>query len=140
TWLPAMILIVMGAVAWLKFGPASNFSLPNLKPQVSGISDIVFWASIAFAFGGLESASVMSEEVRDARRNIPRALIVGGLIITFIYIVGTVALLLALPKEQTSGLNGIIDAVKVTGERVGGASLGAGIGSLVALLLCIGNI
>jgi amino acid transporter len=140
TWLPAMMLIVMGAVAWLKFGPASDFSLPNLKPQVGSISDIVFWASIAFAFGGLESASVMSEEVRDARRNIPRALMVGGLMITFIYMIGTVALLLALPKEQTSGLNGIIDAVKVTGERIGGLGLGAGIGSLVALLLCIGNV
>lgn len=140
TWLPVLMLVGLGALAWLKFGSASDFSLRNLKPQVGNIYDIVFWSNIAFAFGGLESASFMGEEVRNARRTIPRALLVAGAMITFIYIAGTVSLLVALPQEQTNGLSGIIDAIKVTGERVAGQRLGTLLGSLGALLQVIGYI
>src|SRR5581483_10215166 len=40
SWLTAIILIVMGLIAWLKFGSATDFSLPNLKPKLSGLSDL----------------------------------------------------------------------------------------------------
>ncbi len=140
TWLPVLMLVGLGALAWLKFGSASDFNLRNSKPQVGSIYDIVFWSNIAFAFGGLESASFMGEEVRDARRAIPRALLVAGAMITFIYIAGTVSLLVALPQEQTSGLSGITDAIKVTGERVAGQNAGAVLGSLGALLQVIGYV
>lgn len=140
TWVPAGILIVMGIIAWLRFGPASDFSATNLVPRIGSVYDIVFWSNIAFAFTGLESASVMGEELRDAKRNIPRAVILAGVMITFIYVVGTVCLLLALPQEKTSGLVGIIDAIRVTAERLGGAEVGARVSSLVALLMAIGYV
>lgn len=140
TWLTAAILIVLGIVAWLKFGPATNFNLSDLNPRLSRVSDIALLANIAFAFAGLESASSMSEEVRDPKRNIPRALLLSGVIITFIYILGTVTLLLALPQDKTTKLVGIIDAVRATGERIGGVALAANLGSLVALLVFIAEI
>jgi glutamate:GABA antiporter len=140
SWLTATLLIVMGLVAWLKFGPATDFSLSNLKPKLGSLSDIVLLSNIAFAFAGLESASAMSEEVRDPQHNIPRALLLAGVSITFIYVIGTVSLLLALPQEKTSQLVGIIDAIKLTGERSVGAGFGAGLGTLAALLLFIAEI
>jgi amino acid transporter len=137
TWLPALILILMGLLAWAKFGAASDFRLQNLLPGAGRMEDIAFWASIAFAFGGLESASIMGEEVKEARRNIPMALLVAGLMITFIYVAGTAALLLALPQQQASSLNGILDAIKAAGERAG---LGAWVAAAAALFICLGNI
>jgi amino acid transporter len=139
-WLPALILIGIGLLAWIKFGPATDFSPANLKPSVGSISDIVLWSNIAFAFGGLEAASVMGEEVRDARRTIPRALFTAGIMITFIYVFCTIALLAVLPKDQTSGLTGIQDSVLGAGTRVGGRALGEGAASLVGLLQVIGYI
>lgn len=138
TWLPAMIVIVMGLIAWIKFGPATSFTLSSMTPKVGSIFDVLLLSNFAFAFSGLEAASVMSEEVRNPKRNIPRALLLAGMSITIIYIVGTVCLLLALPEEKATGLAGIIDAIKATGERVGAAGLGASLGSLVALMLFIG--
>ena len=129
TWLTVTILIVMGLVAWLKFGAATDFSPSNLRPKLGGLSDILLLSNIAFAFAGLESASALSEEVRDPQRNIPRALLLAGASITFIYIIGTV-----------SQLVGIIDAIRVTGERSAGAGFGAGLGTLAALLLFIAEI
>lgn len=137
TWLTAAILIVMGMVAWLKFGPATDFSLPNLKPKLGSVSDILLLSNMAFAFAGLESASAMSEEVRDPKRNIPRALMLAGASITFIYVVGTISLLLALPQDKASQLLGITDAIRVTGERTVGPGFGAGLGMLSGLLLFI---
>lgn len=137
TWLPVLMLVGLGVLAWLKFGSASDFSPRNLTPQAGSIYDIVFWSNIAFAFGGLESASFMGEEVRDARRTIPRAMLVAGAMITLIYILGTISLLVALPQNQTNGLSGIIDAIRVTGERSVGPEWGAILGSLGALLQVI---
>jgi amino acid transporter len=139
-WLTAALLIVLGLVAWLKFGSATDFSLPNLKPKLGGVSDILLLSNMAFAFAGLESASAMSEEVRDPKRNIPRALLLAGVSITFIYVIGTVSLLLALPQEKTSQLVGIINAIRVTGERIAGVSFGASLSALTGLLLYISEV
>jgi amino acid transporter len=130
----------MGLVAWLKFGSATDFSLSNLKPKLGSISDILLLSNMAFAFAGLESASAMSGEVRDPKRNIPRALLLAGVSITFIYIIGTLSMLLALPQEKTSQMVGIIDSIKVVGERSMGVGLGASLGTLAALLLFIAEV
>jgi len=140
TWLPAMILVAMGVVAWAKFGSATPVTLSSLVPRPHGIEDIVFWSTLAFGFGGLEAASFMGEEVRNARRNIPRAVIVAGAIITFIYIAGTVSVLLALPPASASGLTGITDAASITARRVLGPSSGALLGSTISLLQVIGYV
>ena len=50
------------------------------------LKDIIFWSTIAFSLSGLESASMMGDEIRDPRRNIPRALLIGGVLITPLYI------------------------------------------------------
>src|SRR5262249_11234616 len=112
----------------------------KLKPRLGGVSDILLLSNMAFAFAGLESASALGGEAQDPKRNIPRALLLAGVSITFIYLIGTVSLLLALPQEKTSSLGGIIDAIKVSGERAVGACFGAGLGTLGALLILIADI
>jgi len=140
TWLPAMILVTMGVIAWVKFGPATRFNPSAMVPRPHGIEDIVFWSTLAFGFGGLEAASFMGEEVRDARRNIPRGVIIAGCIITFIYIAGTLGVLVALPPSMASGLTGITDAARSTAERIGGQAVGASMASTISLLQVIGYI
>src|SRR5262245_20330300 len=140
TWLPAMILVAMGLVAWFKFGPATHFTIGSMIPRPQGIEDIVFWSTLAFGFGGLEAASFMGEEVRHARRNIPRAVIIAGCIITFIYVAGTISVLVSLPPNLASGLTGITDAASNTAERVGGQGWGALMASAISLLQVVGYV
>ena len=54
------------------------------------LKDIIFWSTIAFAFGGVESGSTMGEEIEDARRTVPRAILGAGVVITVLYIAGDV--------------------------------------------------
>ncbi len=135
TWVPVGLLVVMGVVAWARFGPAQDFGLVTLVPTI-GVKEIVFWSTIAFGFGGFEAASFMSEEIRDARRVIPRAIAAAGAIITGIYVLGTAAVLVALPPGDVSSLQGIMQAIARTGDRV---RLPAA-GPVAAFLITIGNI
>ncbi|HEY5219645.1 MAG TPA: APC family permease, partial [Gemmatimonadaceae bacterium] len=122
-WIPMAVLIVMGFMAAAKFGPATAITRHSLTPSV-GIKDMIFWATLAFGYSGLEAGSFMGEEIENPRRTVPRAVLIAGVIIPAIYILGTLAILLALPTGQITGLQGIMDAIVRTGDRVGVAGLG----------------
>src|SRR6202030_4247354 len=109
---------VMGLLAYHRFGSATTFSIHTMTPSMR-LNDIIFWSVLTFAFGGCETASFMAEEVKDARRTIPLALFFGGLTVAFCYIIGTVCVLLALPSSEVSSLQGLVQAIAKTADRVG---------------------
>ncbi|PYV05865.1 MAG: hypothetical protein DMG10_03550 [Acidobacteria bacterium] len=117
TWVPALILVSIGLFAWARFGAATPITLATLVPSVN-LRDIIFWSTIAFALAGVESGPVMGDEIRDARRNIPRALLLAGGLITVTYILATFCLLLALPREEVSELQGAMQAVEKAAGRL----------------------
>ncbi|MGB8012743.1 MAG: APC family permease [Terriglobales bacterium] len=117
-WIPVLIVIGMGLLAWHRFGSATTFSLHAMKPSVR-LDDIIFWSVLTFAFGGCETASFMAEEIKNARRTIPLALFFGGLTVAFCYIIGTVCVLLALPSSEVSPMQGLVQAIAKTSDRVG---------------------
>jgi amino acid transporter len=83
------------------------------------LKDIIFWSTIAFSLSGLESASMMGDEIENARRNIPRALLLAGGLITGMYILSTVAMLVALPPGQIRNLEGFMQSIATMSGRVG---------------------
>jgi amino acid transporter len=118
SWIPAGLLIALGAWSWAQFGSATRIDAAALVPS-AGLKDMVFWSTIAFAFGGVESASTMGEEIRDARRTVPRAILAAAAIITLLYMAGTFSILLAIPRTEVSGLQGIMQAIESMSRRVG---------------------
>jgi glutamate:GABA antiporter len=132
SWVPAAALVVLGAVSWSRFGSATPMDGAAFVPS-TGLKDVVFWSTIAFAFGGVESASTMGEEIQDARRTVPRAILAAGAVITVLYIVGTVSVLLAIPRDQVSGLQGISQALQAMSARIGQAWLGPVLAAFVTL-------
>src|SRR5208282_187541 len=84
----------------------------------------------------LSRRAIFGDEIKDARRNLPRGLLAGGAFVTSGYILGTVAVLIALPASQVSGLQGIMQAISQSAERVGFS----GIGPLAALLITVSNL
>jgi amino acid transporter len=115
-WIPALILMALGVLAWRRFGSATPINPHALVPSTS-LKDVIFWSTIAFAFGGVESASTMGDEIQDARRMVPRAVLSAGVVITVLYIIGTFSVLLAIPSTQVSGLQGIMQAVQAIATR-----------------------
>jgi amino acid transporter len=131
-WIPAMVLIVLGAISWRLHGSATAITPATLMPSTS-LKDVIFWSTIAFAFGGVESGSTMGEEIHDCARTVPRAVLSAGIVITLLYMAGTAAVLVAIPRSQVSGLQGIMQAVQVVVSRVGAAWLGPILAAFVTL-------
>ncbi len=129
--LPIVILVVLGFVSFLRFGSATHFTLAGLVPRAH-IKDLIFWSTIFFAFTGCEAASFMGEEIKDARRIVPRSLLLAGVIITIGYIAGTIAMLVALPANSISGLGGFMTAINYLCRRLGIAAVIAPVAILVA--------
>ncbi len=117
-WIPVLIVIGMGLIAWHRYGSATSFTLHTLTPKTH-LNDIIFWSVLTFAFGGCETASFMGEEIKNARRTIPWALFFAGATVAFCYIIGTVAVLLALPSSEVNALQGLMQAITRTADRIG---------------------
>ncbi|HXH66584.1 MAG TPA: APC family permease [Candidatus Limnocylindrales bacterium] len=134
-WVPALIIVILGLVAWRHFGSATSFAPRNFLPTAH-VQDMFFWSIVIFSFIGCESASLMAEEIKDARRNIPRALLLAGVTVVICYMLGTFCVLLAIPSGESSNLNGLAQAVARTTSRLHIN----GITEITALFIVISNI
>jgi len=134
-WIPVAIVIVMGLIAWHRYGSATSFTLHSMTPSTH-LKDIIFWSVLTFAFGGCETASFMGEEIKNPRRSIPFALLFGGVTVTLCYILGTAATLLALPSSEVSSMQGLVQAISKTASRVGFP----GVLPVAAFLIALSNI
>jgi len=117
-WIPAGIIVAMGIIAWHRQGSATSFSFHALIPGTR-LNDIIFWSVLTFAFTGCEAASFMGDEIKTARRTIPVALLTAGLTVAFCYILGTISILVALPSSEVSNLQGLMQAISRTADRIG---------------------
>jgi len=63
SWLPAVMLIVMGTAAWFRFGSSTHFAASTVLPSFD-FKNVFFWSTVAFAFGGVEGASTMGDEIQ----------------------------------------------------------------------------
>lgn len=135
TWLAVVLLVALAAIRFAAHGSASSFAAATLVPSTA-LRDIVFWSTIAFAFAGVESASLMGDEIRDARRTIPRAIAIAAFGVVAFYVLGTAAVLVAMPAGEVSALTGPVHAVQHLGAGLGLPWTGV----LAAALITVGNI
>jgi glutamate:GABA antiporter len=134
-WITALMVVGMGFIAWTRFGSATSFHGSAMLP-IPHLRQMIFWSTLIFAFGGCETASFLAGEIKNPRRTIPRALLIAGFTIAFCYILGTFCVLLALPSAEASNLDGLVQAIERTSERLGLH----GVTSTAAALIAISNI
>ncbi len=134
TYLPLVMLVGIAALVCIRHGSATRFTAANILPTWNW-DTVNFWSQIAFAFTGLELVSAMSEEVRDPRRTLPRAVFGAGALIALMYIVGTFAILSLVPAAGIDPQSGVFNAI-----TVGSVALKVGfLGILAAILVTVGN-
>jgi amino acid transporter len=138
TYLPGVLLIGLGIYAMLTRAPATPMPLESLVPDLASRTRLNLWASIAFAFAGLELCAVLGGEVRDPRRTLPRSILISAPFIAFLYIVGTVSVLWLVPAGQVNIVSGFLQALAVGARDIG---VGAGwLAAVAAALYVVGNI
>jgi glutamate:GABA antiporter len=73
---------------------------------------------ICFGLVGLELASVMGDEIEDPKRNVPSAVLWGGILSGILYVAATLSLLLAVPQKEIGAVQGLLQAVQSMAGRM----------------------
>lgn len=136
TWAAATVLILFGIVAVARFGVANPMPAESFFADVLTFDTLSLWAAICFAMSGLELGSVLAGEVKDAARTIPRAVVIAGVAVAAIYVLGTLALLVALPAAEINIIQGVLQGIAAIGDSIG---LGWTT-NILALLITLGGI
>jgi amino acid transporter len=139
TWLPAAMLIALAAWSFVAHGSATSFSREALRPAHVDLPLLSLFATMTFAFSGLELAPTLGGEIRDPIATLRRGIVWSGVGIVATYVLGTVAVLVALPADAVNLTNGIPQAVAAVTQRLGVRWVAAA-PALVAALLTLGNL
>jgi glutamate:GABA antiporter len=138
TYLPGVLLIGLGTYAFFTRAPATPMPLESLVPDLASRTRLNLWASIAFAFAGLELCAVLGGEVKDPRRTLPRSILISAPFIAFLYVAGTISVLWLVPAGQVNIVSGFLQALAVGARDIG---VGAGwLAAFAAALYVVGNI
>ena len=140
--LPLLFVIIVG----LFFFEFDNFPTFNLTGE-SNFSAISAVATLTlYAFLGIECATIPAGNIENPDKTIPRATMLGTIIVTILYILGTVVLFGVLPLDilQNSPAP-FAEAAKIIGGNYGGyfvavGVLISGIGVLNGWILITGQI
>ena len=139
TWLPALIFVLLALWSLVARGSATAWSVRALVPARFDLPSINLFATMTFAFAGLELAPTLGDEIHDAAATLRRGVVVSGLAVVAMYVLGTAAMLVALPHETVSITNGVPQATAALVQRLGASWLGP-VAAVVALLLVLGNL
>jgi glutamate:GABA antiporter len=137
TYLPGAVLIGFGVHAMFTRGAATPLTMDSITPNLNNMSQLNLWASIAFAYAGLELSAVMGDEVKDPRRTLPRSIYIAAPFIAFLYIAGTASLLWLLPSGEVHIVSGFFQAIAAGARDFGGLLW---LVPAAAMLYVIGNI
>src|SRR3989441_357353 len=139
TWLPALIFVALATWSLVTRGSATPFSARGLLPATFDLPSINLFATMTFALAGLELAPTLGDEIHDAAATLRRGIVVSGFAIVALYILGTAAMLVALPATTVSITNGMPQATAALVDRLGAPWL-APVAAMVAILLALGNL
>jgi amino acid transporter len=117
--------------------PATPITLETITPRFGDLSQLNLWASIAFAYAGLELCAVMGDEIKNPRRTLPLSIYVAAPLIAFLYIAGTASVLWLVPSGEVNIVSGFLQALS-TGAQQFGALLW--IVPAAAALYVVGNV
>lgn len=136
--IPLLIMAVVGTIVGLNNGmTVSNFT--HVADPTVSISGGLFASvvAVAFAYEGWIIATSINAELKDSKKNLPRALILGSLIVVTVYITYYIGLAGAVTTEQlmASGEAGAKLAFQNIFGSVGGSLL-----FVFVIISCLGTL
>jgi len=138
--LTATKLLVIGVLLLLGFtvgnGDWSHFAQVTERTSTSSLA-VQFATSLIFVFygySGWNAAVYVAEEIRDPERTLPKALVMGTILVAVLYVALNVLYIYASPLSDLKGVVavGAKAASALFGERIGGLFSGAMALSLLA--------
>lgn len=109
--IPGIVLIAVGFKYVLSGNPlAIQFTPSSLLPDLSHFSNLVFMAGIFLALSGLEATANLARDVKNPKKNYPKAILIATVLTLIILILGSLAIAIVIPHENISLVAGLLDA------------------------------
>lgn len=138
-----LVLVILGGVF---FFDINNF-LPFNPSEASNMGAIAITATMTlYAFLGVESATVPAGNVKDPEKTVPRATMLGTIITTLLYILGTIAVMGMISSDILSRSPApFADAMEIISGEWGRYLVAAGVaiaafGALNGWILIMGQV
>jgi basic amino acid/polyamine antiporter, APA family len=126
--LKVLLILMFVAMAIQRLPPLPAFSLGDAPISLFGIS--LVWVS--FSYSGWNAAIYIGGEIRDAERNLPRALLAGTGLVMALYLALNAVFVFAAPVSELAGK---VEVGRVAANALGGQGLGKAVSAMVALVL-----
>jgi glutamate:GABA antiporter len=127
-----IFLVLAGIFALSGAGKGAHFGLTDLVPANGGLVVSGILPVLIFLWLGLEAPSSAAEEMINAQRDVPRAILRAGVIVVIFYSLFLLAILIALPRSQLSIVGGFFNAFRAV-NSVLPTPFATGLDGLVAL-------
>jgi amino acid transporter len=128
------VIGVGGIYLAVRDGAANTLSIDSMMPDF-GVTK-TFLPVLVYQLLGFELVSSMSGELRNPKRDIPKAIPAAGFLLSGLYVLGTVGILLALPLGKIGLTEGVVDTLKAI---FGGTGVVVWVLALVAMATYLGN-
>ncbi|MCA9765525.1 MAG: amino acid permease [Carnobacterium sp.] len=132
----AVVVGVLGVYVAITQGVANEYTLTSLLPSFD-VNSLSFVSVIIFNFLGFEVITTMADDMEDPKKQIPQAIVTGGIVISAIYIFSAFGIGVAIPTEEINTSSGLIESLQLlTGNPT---SLFITIAAILFLLTLFGN-
>src|SRR6266702_7851439 len=128
----SIFLVLAGIFVVSGSSSSAHVAVTDLVPANWGLIVSSILPVLVFLWLGVETQSSAAEEMDNAQRDVPLAILRAGIIVVILYSLFLLAILFALPKSQLSAVGSFLTAFQ-TVNRVLPANLSTGLGWLVAL-------
>lgn len=111
TILPGILIISLG-ISWVMGGHPMqiSFDVQSIFPRPDNINNLVFLAGMFLAFAGLEVTAAHAGNVINPQKNYPRSIILAAGITFLLFMLGSLAIAVVIPKAEISLVAGLIEA------------------------------
>ncbi|MDD6808169.1 MAG: APC family permease [Oscillospiraceae bacterium] len=133
----AVLVGILGIVGAVKNGFANPISAENSLLPSFDADSLSYISVIIFNMLGFEVICTMSDSMENPKKQIPQAIVIGGLVIAAVYMFSAFGIGAAIPTEDVSTSSGLIDALQILTGKTGGLFIGAC--AILFLLTLFGN-
>ncbi len=112
TVVPGLLLVVLAAIYLLQGNhSAAALDVHHALPAWHGLASIVLIVNGFFTYAGVEVNAVHVDDLRDAPREFPRAILLAVILILLVFIFPTLAISVIVPAGHISLTAGVMQAV-----------------------------
>ena len=109
--IPGSLLIIAG-LYWIISGQALAIPLEfsNFIPDLSNFNSLVFLTGVFLFFSGMEVSAVHAQEVKNPKKDYPKAILLSSIVIVSLFILGSLTIAFIVPQAEISLTAGIMEA------------------------------